>query len=155
MSKDFAIFKSGFAPFFMKTSKNCQGKMRYENRIIWFWQSGSEKEPTNLGGRASQVAKREIFLALIEHGPHHFFHKQLLNTHIAFEQLLNAHILLLNCSTCTMAIMLAQPIEKNTLLNGFSAFNVSLHCSVLKPLWAIQTLWGLFCNGVSKKSMHH
>ena len=27
MSKDFAIFKSGFAPFFMKTSKNCQGKM--------------------------------------------------------------------------------------------------------------------------------
>ena len=26
MSKDFAIFKSGFAPFFMKTSKNCQGK---------------------------------------------------------------------------------------------------------------------------------
>ena len=71
--------------------------------------------PTNLGGRASQVAKREIFLALIEHGPHHFFHKQLLNTHIAFEQLLNAHILLLNCSTCTMAIMLAQPIEKNTL----------------------------------------
>ena len=69
----------------------------------------------NLGGRASQVAKREIFLALIEHGPHHFFHKQLLNTHIAFEQLLNAHILLLNCSTCTMAIMLAQPIEKNTL----------------------------------------
>ena len=109
----------------------------------------------NLGGRASQVAKREIFLALIEHGPHHFFHKQLLNTHIAFEQLLNAHILLLNCSTCTMAIMLAQPIEKNTLLNGFSAFNVSLHCSVLKPLWATQTLWGLFCNGVSKKSMHH
>ena len=109
----------------------------------------------NLGGRASQVAKREIFLALIEHGPHHFFHKQLLNTHIAFEQLLNAHILLLNCSTCTMAIMLAQPIEKNTLLNGFSAFNVSLHCSVLKPLWATQTLWGLFCNGFSKKSMHH
>ena len=27
MSKDFAVFKSGFAPFFMKTSKNCQGKM--------------------------------------------------------------------------------------------------------------------------------
>ena len=24
MSKDFAIFKNGFAPFFMKTSKNCQ-----------------------------------------------------------------------------------------------------------------------------------
>ena len=30
MSKDFAIFKSGFAPFFMKTSKNCQGKNEYE-----------------------------------------------------------------------------------------------------------------------------
>ena len=104
----------------------------------------------NLGGRASQVAKREIFLALIEHGPHHFFHKQLLNTHIAFEQLLNAHILLLNCSTCTMAIMLAQPVEKNTLLNGFSAFNVSLHCSVLKPLWAIQTLWAYFAMGFQK-----
>ena len=26
MSKDFAVFKSGFAPFFMKTSKNCQEK---------------------------------------------------------------------------------------------------------------------------------
>ena len=46
----------------------------------------------NLGGRASQVAKREALLALIEHGPHHFFNKQLLNTHIALEQLLNAHI---------------------------------------------------------------
>ena len=54
----------------------------------------------DLGGRASQVAKREIFLALIEHGPHHFFHKQLLNTHIALGQLLNAHISLLNCSHC-------------------------------------------------------
>ena len=57
-------------------------------------------ESYDLGGRASQVAKREIFLALIEHGPHHFFHKQLLNTHIALGQLLNAHISLLNCSHC-------------------------------------------------------
>ena len=40
---------------------------------------------------------------LIEHGPHHFFHEQLLNTHVALEQLLNTHILLLNCPTCTMA----------------------------------------------------
>ena len=30
MSKDFAVFKSGFAPFFMKTSKNCQAKNEYE-----------------------------------------------------------------------------------------------------------------------------
>ena len=47
MSKDFAIFKSGFAPFFMKASKNCQGKSDKKNRIIWFWQSGSDAEPTN------------------------------------------------------------------------------------------------------------
>ena len=65
-----------------------------------FLRTGLVTTHKHLGGRASQVAKREIFLALIEHGPHHFFHKQLLNTHIALGQLLNAHISLLNCSHC-------------------------------------------------------
>ena len=36
MSKDFAIFKSGFAPFLMKTSKNCQGKMNKKIRSYDF-----------------------------------------------------------------------------------------------------------------------
>jgi hypothetical protein len=56
----------------------------------------------------------------------------------------------LGCVSLHIAIMLAQPVEKNTLLNGFSAFNVSLHCSVLKPLWAIQTLWAYFAMGFQK-----
>ena len=46
-------------------------------------------ESRNLGGRASQVAKREIFLALIEHGPRHFLHKRSLNTHA---KLFNMHL---------------------------------------------------------------
>ena len=40
MSKDFAGFKSGFAPFFMKTPKNCQGKMnkkKSNNMILAKW----------------------------------------------------------------------------------------------------------------------
>ena len=36
MSKDFAIFKSGFAPFLMKTSKNCQGKTNEKIRSYDF-----------------------------------------------------------------------------------------------------------------------
>ena len=36
MSKDFAIFKNGFAPFLMKTSKNCQGKMNKKIRSSEF-----------------------------------------------------------------------------------------------------------------------
>ena len=49
MSKDFAIFKSGIAPFFMKTSKNCQGKMNKKIRSYDFGRvvPCSEKEPTN------------------------------------------------------------------------------------------------------------
>ena len=57
MSKDFAIFKNGFAPFLMKTSKNCQGKMNKKIESSEFGKvvvrrsqrtsSFGKKEPTN------------------------------------------------------------------------------------------------------------
>ena len=37
MSKDFAVFKSGFAPFSMKTSKNCQEKPDQEINQPRIW----------------------------------------------------------------------------------------------------------------------
>ena len=76
MSKDFAIFKSGFAPFLMKTSKNCQGKMNkkiesYEFGKVVVRRSQRTSSFGNLFGNFSRLAfleeHHEIFQITYKH----------------------------------------------------------------------------------------